>query len=150
MSGTTQPGPVEELTELYRETIVAQAVRPVGFNQNINPTHRHELYNPLCGDRIEVSLRIDGELLAAMAFSGEACAICLASASLMCQHLPGLAVGELEATQAWLSGALKEQIEASGHDALLPLLGVRAYPSRIRCALLPWEAATAALSEPVP
>ena len=149
MSSTTQPGSVDELTALYRETIVAHAVKPVGLDADIDATHRHEVYNPLCGDRIEVSLRLAGDRIEAMAFTGEACAICLASASLMCQHQPGLTVAELESTHAWLTAALKDADQGeSSHPELMPLLGVRAYPSRIRCALLPWEAGSTALGQP--
>ncbi len=143
------PGTIDELTALYRETIVEHAVRPVGYRAEIKATHSHELYNPLCGDRIEVKLRIDGGRIEALAFGGEACAICMASASLMCAHQAGHSVAQFEEAQAWLEAALKGQADEAQIDALLPLLGVRAYPSRVRCALLPWEAAIKAITEPV-
>lgn len=147
MKPGNSPGTVDELTALYRETIVEHAVRPVGFEAKIEPTHRRELYNPLCGDRVEVQLRIADEDVEAMAFRGEACAICMASASLMCAHQAGRPVADLRAAHAWLEGALSGAHEERQIEPLLPLLGVRAYPSRVKCALLPWEAAIGALSE---
>ena len=145
VSSTTQPGTVDELTQLYRQTIVHHAVNPHGFEAEIEPTHSRELFNPLCGDRIEVLMQIAADDIAAIAFRGEACAICMASASLMCVHLDGLPLTELETTHAWLEGALKGDAGQSEIEDLLPLLGVRAYPSRVRCALLPWEAARDAI-----
>jgi nitrogen fixation NifU-like protein len=145
VTAANQPGTVDQLTALYRQTIVEHAVRPVGFQAEIEPTHRHELYNPLCGDRIEVQLRIAGDDIEAMAFRGEACAICMASASLMCAHQAGRPTRDFQTAHRWLEEALKGGGENSQFEALMPLLGVRAYPSRVRCALLPWEAATQAL-----
>ncbi|MDX1555731.1 MAG: iron-sulfur cluster assembly scaffold protein [Xanthomonadales bacterium] len=149
MNSRIQPGPVKELTELYRETIVANAVEPAGYNASIDATHRHQLYNPMCGDRVEVCMHISGERIEAMAFTGEACAICMASASLMCRHQPGRTLGEFEATSQWLIDALRAESSEPGHEDLLPLLGVRAYPSRVRCALLPWEAGLSAIGRPL-
>lgn len=146
-----RPGAVDDLTRLYRETIKQHATHPVGFQQEINATHEHEEYNPLCGDRIRVLLRINGELVEAAAFEGEACAICMASASLLCEHSPGGPVSRLRELHDELLGALgagggEHRARDCGHGPLLqPLLGVKPYPSRIRCATLPWTAACRAL-----
>lgn len=147
MVNETRPGPVNDLTTLYRDTIVKHAVNPVGFEQEIHATHRKEIFNPLCGDRVEVQLRLEGESVEAMAFSGEACAICLASASLMCENLPACSAAELEQMQQQMQIAMEEDQPTELPEAFVPLLGVRAYPSRVRCALLPWEAAVGALEE---
>lgn len=143
------------LTELYRETILRHASQPTGYRQPIDATHRHELYNAQCGDRVEVSLRIENERVAAAAFDGQACAICMASASLLCSLLPAGPVSELRRLAASLHEAL--QARNDGDPAatrapdlqaeLRPLLGVRRYPSRVQCALLPWSAGLKALQE---
>ncbi len=148
MSQANQPGTVDHLTELYRRTIVENAVKPVGYRENIKPTHRAELFNPLCGDRIEMHLRLTGDTIGAAAFHGEACAICMASASLLCANLSGRPVAELTEAHAWLDDALHHGKQEPVIEALMPLLGVSAYPSRIKCALLPWEAASGAVSDP--
>lgn len=140
-----RPGSVAELTELYRETILQHATHPIGFEQPIEATHESEQYNPLCGDRVRIRLEIDNGQIRSAAFQGEACAICTASASLLCGHMPGESVAGLRDTHRWLQQALDEGKAATNHDYLAPLLGVRQYPSRIRCAMLPWVAAVTAL-----
>lgn len=140
-----QPGTVDELTELYRDTIVKHAVAPVGFKADIDATHNAEVFNPLCGDRIEILLRIAGESIEDIAFRGEACAICMASASLLCENQANASVAEFAATHTWLEESLANDNPESENDALRPLLGVRAYPSRVKCALLPWEAVEKAI-----
>jgi nitrogen fixation NifU-like protein len=143
-----------ELTALYREAILRHAAQPVGYRQPIEATHRHELYNAQCGDRIELQLRIEGEQVVTAAFDGEACAICMASASILCSLLPSGPVSELRR----LAAALREALHARDdrdpealpttdlRPELRPLLGVRRYPSRVQCALLPWSAAREALN----
>lgn len=133
------------LSALYQEAIRQHAANPVGYRRHIDATHQHEAYNPLCGDRILVQLRIVDDTVLATAFDGEACAICLASASLLCEATAGKPVGHLTALHDGLRSALEENLETDGMDVLKPLLGVKPYPSRIRCATLPWSAAQAAL-----
>jgi nitrogen fixation NifU-like protein len=142
-----QPGTVDELTALYRETIVHHAVHPIGYREEIEATHRGEMFNALCGDRVEMLLRIENQEIRALAFRGEACAICMASASLLCEQQTERPVAHLEATHASLQDALEGRSPGMEIEALKPLLGVRAYPSRVRCALLPWEAAISALPQ---
>lgn len=171
MSDQQQTG--SDLTRLYRDAIRQHSSNPVGYRQPIDATHRHESYNPQCGDRVEVLLRVRGETVEAAAFDGEACAICMASASLLCSLAPGLSLTHLQelgcGLQATLSeapnaaieaasaaaaadsdadrtNAMKSQTEPALHPDLRPLLGVRPYPSRVQCALLPWAAAERALS----
>ena len=132
---------VNHPARLYLDAIRQHAAKPVGFRQDINATHQHEEYNPLCGDRIVLQLRIVSGRVEAAAFDGEACAICMASSSLLCEHVPGLSVQELLERHRQLGEALESDNGAEGIGALAPLLGVRPYPSRIQCAKLPWKAA---------
>ena len=180
MSAREAPQSRESLTALYRDVIRRHAAEPTGYRQAIEATHSHELYNALCGDRIEVRLRVRVETVESAAFDGEACAICLASASLLCGLVPGETVVHVRRLAAELEMALgaprvgadssamapaKAPHDENDHpqsrmnplpqgDAevlpqeLHPLLGVRPYPSRVRCATLPWEAAVAALIRP--
>lgn len=136
---------MKELTQLYRDAIRKHAADPTGFQQDIGATHERELDNPLCGDRVRVKLRIAGNQVEAAAFDGEACTICMASASLLCQSVPGHPVSYLVRRRDELVAVLNGQGELNDDDTLNPLLGVRAYPSRIRCATLPWAAAVEAL-----
>jgi len=136
---------VSDLTRLYRDAIKRHAADPVGFQQDIQPTHQHEDYNPLCGDRILVQLRIRSGRVEAAAFDGEACAICLASASLLCESVPGNTVDHLKNLHEKLCEALDTGQESIEIEALSPLLNVRPFPARIRCATLPWSAASKAM-----
>jgi nitrogen fixation NifU-like protein len=145
MNQENRPGSVDELARLYRDTILRHATHPA--------THQCEKYNPLCGDRISILLEIDGSRIAATAFEGEACAICMASASLLCEELAEKGVDEIQRRLGWLMqelGQNADEKDSEVYDSLKPLLGVRRYPSRTRCALLPWEAASGALENETP
>jgi nitrogen fixation protein NifU and related proteins len=148
----------DNLTALYRDSIRRHAAEPTGFRRPIAATHRHEAYNPLCGDRIEIGLRVAGDTIEEAAFDGEACAICMASASMLCGLAPGRTVAVLRQLSDDLHRALAAPVGAASaatptrsrlkpllHE-LEPLLGVRPYPSRVRCATLPWTAAVEALA----
>ena len=176
MSAREAPQNRDSLTSLYRDVIRRHAAEPTGYRQPLEATHSHEIYNALCGDRIEVKLRLRDETVEGAAFDGEACAICLASASLLCGLAPGQTLTEIRRIGADLATALAPPVGADSSatgraktphggyahppsrmnplpqgdantlpEALRPLLGVRPYPSRVRCATLPWEAAVAAL-----
>jgi nitrogen fixation NifU-like protein len=121
------------------------ARQPVGRGKVIRATHKNEQFNHLCGDHIILSLQVENEVVMDAAFEGEACAICTASASLLCKHAAGQTVQEIQETRSWLESALHGSVDSAEHEMLLPLLGVRSYPSRIRCALLPWDALAGAL-----
>lgn len=133
------------LANLYRDAVIEHAVEPVGFRQEIAVTHRHELYNPLCGDKVEMQFELAGETILAAAFDGEACAICMASASMLCEAAPQKTVREIQQQNDLLIAALKDKQSKPGLESLQALLAVRRYPARVRCALLPWEAAVKAL-----
>ena len=145
MSGDNRPGAVEDLARLYLDAIKRHAAKPVGFRRPIEATHRHECLNPLCGDRVELMLKIAGETIEQAAFDGEACAICMASASLLCATAEGESVDRFLARRQALAAALRPDGPAP-EERLKPLLGVRPYPSRVRCATLPWTAASRALT----
>ena len=163
MSGA--PDPPGDLARLYREAIRRHSSDPVGYRQHIEATHRHEEYNPQCGDRVEIRLHVTGGQIDAAAFDGEACAICMASASLLCSLAPGQTPSEVQSLGDGLRAALNHPAGAAAaasgpdepdtqsplkpllHPKLQPLLGVRPYPSRVRCATLPWTAANRALTD---
>jgi nitrogen fixation NifU-like protein len=136
----------QKLTEFYRDTILKHSVEPVGYRLEINASHQNEQYNPLCGDRILIKLRINDDQIEATAFDGEACAICMASASLLCEELAGQSRQTVGSTHDWLERALTQPDENDGPERLQALMGVRRYPSRIKCVLLPWIAAVEALA----
>ena len=145
MNIENKPGNVDDLSRLYREIILHHSSQPFGFRKAIKETCRNEQFNPLCGDRIVVMLQVEGTIIRDVAFDGESCAICKASASLLCELIPGSLVEQYCKTHHWLQHSLVSDQETTGPQALQALLGVRKYPSRIKCVTLPWTAAAEAL-----
>ena len=145
MNSRNKPGSVEDLSRLYREIILQHSSHPIGFQKVIKETCRNEQFNPLCGDRIAIMLQVEDRMIQDAAFDGESCAICTASASLLCELIPGGLVEEFRKTHHWLEHSLGSNEETAGPQALNVLLGVRKYPSRIECVTLPWTAAAEAL-----
>ncbi|MEE8495379.1 MAG: SUF system NifU family Fe-S cluster assembly protein [Xanthomonadales bacterium] len=145
MNTQNKPGSVDDLSRLYRTIILRHSSQPVGFQKVINETCRNEQFNPLCGDRIIIMLQVEGKIIRDAAFDGESCAICQASASLLCELVPGGLIEEFGKTHNWLEYSLVSGEETDGPEALQALLGVRKYPSRIKCVTLPWTAAAKAL-----
>ena len=135
-----QPSKPDDALKLYQKAILRHSKKPVGYQNTINATHRNEQFNPLCGDRIVLLLEMKARHVVNAAFEGESCAICTASASMLCELAPGCQYEELKETRSWLKNALSGVDDPTEHEQLLALLGVRAYPSRVRCALLPWDA----------
>ena len=147
MNTQNRPGSVEDLSRLYRGIILQHSSQPVGFQKTIRENSRNEQFNPLCGDRIVIMLQVEDGLIQDAAFDGEFCAICTASASMLCDLIPGITEAAFASTHNWLEHSLVVNEETVGPEALKALLGVRKYPSRIKCVTLPWTAAAEALSQ---
>jgi nitrogen fixation protein NifU and related proteins len=135
------------MNELYQELIVDHGKRPRNFRSLECPTCSQEGFNPLCGDRINISLIHDRVTLQEVAFQGQGCAICMASCSLMLQALKGRTIDEaLLLFDRFYSALLDEDLGAVEElGKLKALMGVRAYPSRVKCATLAWHTLKAAL-----
>jgi nitrogen fixation NifU-like protein len=143
----------DELQQLYRETILDHARKPRNFGRLAKATHTAEGINPLCGDKLHLYLTIDeNETVIEAGFEGSGCAISMASASLLTETVANLSVAEADAcfaavterlTQSASDGELETKLDLS---KLKALDGVRAHPSRIKCATLAWHALHAALS----
>jgi nitrogen fixation protein NifU and related proteins len=136
------------LDDLYRETILDHYQRPRNRGQLDEPDVAVRGHNPLCGDEVLVSLKLDGDLIREIAFSGRGCSISQASASMMTESVKG---GPLEAAEA-LSSGFRDMMSGSGstdglgeHEDLEALQGVKKFPVRVKCALLPWTALTEAI-----
>ncbi len=147
MNTENKPGSVDDLSRLYREIILQHSSQAVGFQKIIKETCRNEQFNPLCGDRVVIMLQVEGEIIRDAAFDGESCAICKASASLLCELTPGGSWSKNLArrTTGWSIRWYPRTKKMPAPRALHALLGVRKYPSRIECVTLPWTAAAKAL-----
>ncbi len=139
-----------ELAALYQDIIIDHNKSPRNFREIPPPRHQADGYNPLCGDRLNVYLTLDGDRISDVSFKGSGCAISVASASLMTEALKGRTVSEAEALFERMHALLTGQ-ETGSQDIELgkleALAGVRAYPSRVKCATLAWHTVQSALAE---
>lgn len=136
--------PAPDLQDLYRQIVLDHSRHPRNQRRLEHPDREAEGHNPLCGDKVRVYARLAGDSLADVAFEASGCAICLASASLMTEAAKGRALPEVRA----LAGRFEAALGSGGGNLagdLAALAGVSQYPSRIRCATLPWKALIAAL-----
>lgn len=138
-----------DLQELYQEVIVDHNRRPRNFGQLNDANRTAEGYNPLCGDRLTLYLKVnDEDIIEDVGFEGEGCAISVASASLMSEYLKGRKMSEAESA----FGDFRDMVTSRDDEMppeslgkLAALGGVRAYPSRVKCATLCWHTMQAAL-----
>jgi nitrogen fixation NifU-like protein len=136
-----------ELKDLYRDVILDHNKKPRNFGKLEDATTQADGHNPLCGDRLTVSLKLNGDRIEDIRFEGKGCAISTASASLMTEAVKGKdrsAVSELfEKVHSLLT---RQDAEAPGDlGKLAALSGVREFPARVKCASLCWHTLNAAL-----
>ncbi len=138
---------MSDLSDLYQEVILDHNRRPRNFGVLADATHHAEGYNPLCGDRLSLFLKLDGDVITDVAFEGSGCAISKASASLMTDSLKGRDVAAARALfdrfHRMVTTAPDGEVEDLGK--LSALAGVREFPVRVKCASLAWHTLKAAL-----
>ena len=137
-----------QLTDLYREVILDHNRHPRNFGRLDPHDAEAKGHNPLCGDRLTLTLRREGDALADLRFEGNGCAISMASASLMTEAVKGRTRAEIDALFQRVHALLTQQ-GASGQDLgkLAALSGVREFPARVKCASLCWHTLNAALAK---
>jgi nitrogen fixation NifU-like protein len=128
--------------DLSREVILDHYQNPRNHGRLANPTLANRGHNPLCGDEIELSLGIDpaSERILDIAFTGRGCSISQASASMMTEVVKGQTLDDAEAAASRFTTrmASREPPPRELEDELDALQGVKKYPARVKCALLPW------------
>ena len=143
---------MSDLSDLYQEVILDHNRRPRNFHPLAEASHTAEGYNPLCGDRLKLYLKLDGDTIEDVSFEGAGCAISKASASLMTDALKGKSVTEANALfdrfHRMVTTPPDQPVEDMGK--LSSLAGVREFPIRVKCASLAWHTFKAALAnEPI-
>lgn len=138
------------MQQIYAEVIMDRSRRP-RHRGIVDPhTHRQDGVNPSCGDELELTMRVEDDVVRAALFTGQGCAISQASADLMAEALVGRTVTEAHA----LSAAFKKLLRGEETDAelgeLRALEGVRRLHARVKCATLPWTTLDEALATPAP
>jgi nitrogen fixation NifU-like protein len=139
---------LENLRELYQEVVFDHNRNPRNFRAIEDADRKIEGFNPLCGDRITLYLKLDGDHIADIGFQGQGCAISTASASLMTELVKGKTLDEAEKLFAAFHRIVTGQddsLKLEELGKLAVLAGVRQYPSRIKCATLPWHSLEAAI-----
>jgi nitrogen fixation protein NifU and related proteins len=136
-----------DLQDLYQQVILDHNKRPHNFRA-IEDGQKAEGYNPLCGDRVTVYLRVENGRVADVSFQGSGCAISKASASLMTDSVKGKTLEEVnelfERFQAMITRSPDAPVEELGK--LSVLAGVRQFPMRVKCASLAWHTLRSAAS----
>lgn len=139
-----------EIEDLYQEIILDHNKRPRHFGPLPGATHLADGLNPLCGDQIKVLLKLEAGRIAAASFQGQGCAISKASASLLTVAVAGLTPVEAKALAQRVLAAVQphgEDLSLDRDGEMAALLGVRRFPSRIKCATLAWHALLSALDQ---
>ncbi|MBS0366178.1 MAG: SUF system NifU family Fe-S cluster assembly protein [Proteobacteria bacterium] len=138
-----------DLKDLYRDVILDHNRQPRNFGRLQPADAQAEGHNPLCGDRLTVFLRLDGERVADIRFEGKGCAISTASASLMTEAVRGRDRAAIRRLFDDVHGLLTGSGEHAAELALGKLAalgGVREFPARVKCASLCWHTLNAALA----
>ncbi len=134
---------------LYQEVILEHNKKPRNYGTIEHASHHAVGHNPLCGDHISVALNLDRECINAIAFQGESCAICKASASMMTAAIKGKSRADAEILiQEFLAMATgKLDLDCPNHIGRLAVFaGVCDLPTRVKCAILPWHTLHAAFN----
>lgn len=134
---------------LYQEVILDHNRKPRNYGALEHASHHAEGHNPLCGDHISVRVDLDGERIDGIAFQGESCAICKASASMMTVAVKGKTRADAETLIGEFRDMATGKLDLGGphHIGRLAVFaGVRDLPTRVKCAILPWHTLHAALN----
>jgi len=132
-------------TALYQQVVLDHYRAPRNRGSLPSCTHAADGANPLCGDSLRIELRCVDERIAELRFSGDACAVATATASMLGERVAGLAREEIAALAERFERAIGEGIDDAALGALNALCALKQYPSRRKCALLPWATLRAAL-----
>ncbi len=142
----------DDFADLYQEVILDHGRKPRHATRLAAFDATAKGDNPMCGDRVQVWLALDGDTVSRIGFEARGCAISIASADLMAEVVPGHSKADTRA----LFAAFRDMARTGACPAcdatleaplerLAPLSGVHEYPSRVKCATLPWHALIAAL-----
>ncbi len=139
---------MSDARQLYQEVIMDHNKKPRNYGVLVDANRHAEGHNPLCGDHISLALRVEDDLIREIAFQGETCAICKASASMMTAAVKGKNVQDadtlIQEFRDMATGKLDTQTEPHHLGRLNVFAGVRELPTRVKCAVLPWHTLQAA------
>jgi nitrogen fixation NifU-like protein len=141
------------VNDLYQEVILDHSKRPRNSHSMDDANRKAEGYNPLCGDKLKLFLKVENDVVVDASFTGSGCAISTASASLMTESLKGKSREEAIKLVDQFHELLTADTPAREDiGKLVVFCGVRDYPARVKCATLAWHTLKSALNgaaEPV-
>lgn len=142
---------MSELRELYQDLILDHNRRPRNFQKLAGANRTAEGYNPLCGDRVTVYLRLEDGVVRDVGFQGSGCAIATAAASMMTESVKGKTAAEVavlfKAFHTMVTADLATAYDPLDLGKLAAFAGVREFPIRVKCATLTWHTLRAALED---
>ena len=133
--------------DLYQETILDHSKRPRNCHPMDDANRKAEGYNPLCGDKLKLFLKVENDVVQDVSFVGSGCAISTASASLMTESLKGKSREEaLKLLERFHELLTTDTPVSQELGKLVVFCGVRDYPARVKCATLAWHTLKSALN----
>ncbi len=141
------------LKELYQDIILEHGKSPRNFGKCEKYTHEAKGYNPLCGDQVQIYLKLNNEKkVENLSFEGSGCAISIASTSIMTELVKGKTVEVAKKIIIHFLDMIKNTSEIKSKDLdedqktkIMSLSGVKQYPMRVKCATLAWHTLTSAI-----
>lgn len=138
---------MSDLKDLYQEVILDHNKSPRNFKELCDSNRKANGYNPLCGDKVTVFLKVEDGAVADVTFVGSGCAISTASASLMTESVKGKSLDEIELLfQGFRDLVTGKPVEYTELGKLEVFQGVSEFPVRVKCATLVWHTLQAALA----
>ena len=140
---------MSELNDLYQEVIVDHSLHPHNFHAMADATRKAEGYNPLCGDQVTIYLKLAGDKIRDVSFEGQGCAISKASASILTEVVKDKTPAEVQALfetfHHLVTGDQKKPTDEASLGKLAAFSGVSEFPTRVKCAILPWHTLRSAI-----
>ena len=142
-----------DLKQLYQDIILEHGKSPRNLGKCEGYSHEAQGYNPLCGDKVHVYLKLDKrKKVEGLTLEGDGCAISLASASIMTELVKGKSFDEAKEIMNAFLDMIKNTSEINSNDLnedqkikIMSLSGVKRFPMRVKCATLAWHTLTSAI-----
>ena len=144
-----------DLKQLYQDIILEHGKSPRNLGKCEGYSHEAKGYNPLCGDRVHVYLKLDtAKKVENLTFEGDGCAISLASASIMTELVKGRSINDAKEIMSAFLNMIKNtseinsnQLDEDQKTKIMSLSGVKQFPMRVKCATLSWHTLNSAMEE---
>ena len=144
-----------DLKQLYQDIILEHGKSPRNLGKCKGYNRNAKGYNPLCGDKVHVYLKLDSKKkVENLSFEGEGCAISLASASIMTDLVKGKSFDDTKDIMSAFLNMIKNNSEIQSNHLnddqkiqLMSLSGVKQFPMRVKCATLSWHTLVSAMED---